>query len=108
MGPDRDRLIQASTELGMPFELAEQLHDISKHAFDQAFDAMRRIVDTAPQVLRVPITASVLASFVVVMRDSFPDHWKAILEADTSPTETTVIILPERKGPPDFGPGRMA
>lgn len=93
----RDKLIVGAMRSGMTREQASVLTDVSKHAFEEGMATVMRILDTCPPDLRAPGLASVLASFGTVMRDHFPEHWKAFVAHDD--THDAVIVLPG--GPAD-------
>lgn len=97
MTTERDKMIAAAIRTGMSRADASLLTDLGKHAFEQAFDAMRRVVETAPQPLKLPLTASVMASFASIMRESFPEHWAAFVATETDRENGTVIVLPDRR-----------
>lgn len=109
----RDQAIADSMRAGMTRNNAALLFDVSFHAFNEGWAAVRRITETAPPPAQAAIIASALASFTDLFRGSFPEEWAAFVATPTDdPGTTTVIIMgdetPARQGPPDFGPGRMA
>lgn len=92
---DRDRMIAETIRAGVPRDHASEIVDLGAHAFDQAFDAARRIIDTACTCNRPAILASVFASFVTLMRETMPEHWEALIKANPSGGASTVIIAPD-------------
>lgn len=105
-------MIADAMRMGLSHADASVLTDVSKHAFEEAMATAKRIVDTAPDRLKLPAFASVLASFGTVMREHFPEHWSAFAAASLDDVANDcVIVLPDRQRrsePPPFGPGRMA
>lgn len=94
---DRDRLIADAMKTGMSKTDASVLVDISAHAFRAAVEAGLRIIDTAPIELRKAALASVAGSWIGVLTEHFPDHWKQIRERENPVSEPTVIVLPPRQ-----------
>lgn len=81
-------------QAGLTKDQAHILTDLSKHAFDEASDAMMRIAAGAPEELIVPIVTSVMGSFAKAMREQFPDHWQAFLTSEQPVDQPSVIVLP--------------
>lgn len=92
----RDEMVAGAMRTGLSREQASVLTDISKHAFDEAFAAARRVIDTAPDELKAATFTSVLASFATIMRERFPEHWEAFVAVPVTPDRSTVITLPDR------------
>lgn len=77
-------------------EQASVLVDMSKHAFETSVEAAMRILDTAPMEMRVAALASVAGSWLGVLKEHFPEHWKAVQANPNAIDEPTVIVLPPR------------
>ncbi|MFL5900921.1 MAG: hypothetical protein ACJ75S_06945 [Solirubrobacterales bacterium] len=95
---DRDRMVVGAMKTGLSKSDASVLVDISKHAFEHAVEAAIRVIDTAPPNLRTAALASVAGSWLGILSEHFPEHWKALKDQNVTPHMPTVIVVPPKSG----------
>ena len=92
---NRDRVIAMTVRAGMTREQACITFDVSKHACDQACEAIVRVVGTAPPELQATIMASAFASVATTFRQRWPKQWEAMVAAELQGRgESKAIVMP--------------